>query len=185
MAEQGVALTMLHFETTPDETEKALRLMDRLDASLPTESRRVVVPHTEALKTLSERCRPNLTCVLCRRLMLRVAGELAEKHGAAFVITGESLGQVASQTLKNIFVEEEAASLPVLRPIIGMDKTEIERIAKEIGTFDISISSSTCCGFAPVKPSTASSLEDVLEEEKRVSIDDIVRGEVEAAREMT
>ena len=184
LGRQAVTLTMVYFEAQPDETDKVKQIMCRMDDALAMTSRKVIVPHRDSLRELSESCRRNLTCVLCRRLMFRVAGKLAAKYGASFIITGESLGQVASQTLKNIFVEEEAASLPVLRPLIGMDKLEIEKTAKSIGTYDISIASSIACDFAPDKPSTASSLPDVVEEEAKVSLDDIVEREVENAREV-
>ena len=185
LGRQGVTLTMVYFEAHPEETDKVRRIMEKMDEALGVTSRKIVVPHEESLLRMSRDCRRNLTCILCRRLMFRVAGELAARHGASFIITGESLGQVASQTLKNIFVEEEAAPLPVLRPLIGMDKLEIERIAKSIGTYDISVGSSYACAYAPDKPSTASSLSDVKEEETKVSFDDIVARELENAREMT
>ena len=169
---QGVDLVAVHFDPSaegePNETDKVARIMERMDDALGTSMERIVVTHGTVLDILSEKCRQNLTCVLCRRMMLRVASRVAEEEGAAFIVTGESLGQVASQTMMNIFVEEEAASVPVLRPLIGMDKVEIERIAKEIGTYDISISSGSCCRHAPDKPSTGASMDSVMEAESEV-----------------
>lgn len=185
LGRQGVTLTMVYFEAHPEETDKVRQIMERMDEALGVTSRRIIVPHEESLLRMSRDCRRNLTCILCRRLMFRVAGELAARDGASFIITGESMGQVASQTLKNIFVEEEASPLPVLRPLIGMDKLEIERIAKSIGTYDISVGSSYACAYSPDKPSTASSLSDVKEEEAKVAFDDIVSRELENARDLT
>ena len=169
---QGVDLVAVHFDPSaegePNETEKVARIMERMDDALGSPMEKVVVAHGTVLDVLSDECRQNLTCVLCRRMMLRVASRIAEEKKAAFIVTGESLGQVASQTMMNIFVEEEAASMPVLRPLIGMDKVEIERIAKKIGTYDISISSGSCCTHAPDKPSTGASMDSVIEAESEV-----------------
>lgn len=169
---QGVDLVAIHFDPSPaddpGETEKVKRIMRRMDEALGRPMTKIVVEHGAVLDDLSEKCRRNLTCVLCRRMMLRVASKVAESAGAAFIVTGESLGQVASQTMMNIFVEEEAASVPVLRPLIGMDKVEIERMAKEIGTYEISISSGSCCTYAPDKPSTGASMSSVVEAESEI-----------------
>ena len=87
------------------------------------------------------------------------------------MLTGESLGQVASQTLRNIKTESQAVKIPILRPIIGLDKLEIEEIAKKIGTYGISILPGMCCTIVPKRPSTYSQLEVVLTEEKKVDIE--------------
>lgn len=188
MGRQGVDLIAVHLDPSapgePSETDKVVEIMDRLDTALGTTVERIVVAHGGTLDAFSSRCKPNLTCVLCRRFMLRVASRLGEDRGASFIITGESLGQVASQTLRNILVEEGAASLPVLRPLIGMDKVEIERVAKEVGTYDISISSGSCCRHAPDKPSTAAAIETVLEEEAKVGIDGMVAACMESSRQI-
>jgi len=96
---------------------------------------------------------------------------LARKFDAQVIVTGESLGQVASQTLANINVEERATSLPILRPLIGFDKIEIERIAKRIGTYETSIGPGLCCTIVPKKPSTYSKIDSAIEEEAKVDIE--------------
>ena len=183
---QGVDLVAVHFDPStaddPGETEKVTRIMERMDEALGRPMEKIVVEHGTVLDALSEKCRRNLTCVLCRRMMLRVASRVAEIKGAAFIITGESLGQVASQTMMNIFVEEEAASVPVLRPLIGTDKVEIERMAKEIGTYEISISSGSCCTHAPDKPSTGASMESVVEAESEVDTESMADACMRSAR---
>ena len=183
---QGVDLVAVHFDPStaddPGETEKVTRIMERMDEALGRPMEKIVVEHGSVLDVLSEKCRRNLTCVLCRRMMLRVASRVAEAKGAAFIITGESLGQVASQTMMNIFVEEEAASVPVLRPLIGTDKVEIERMAKEIGTYEISISSGSCCTHAPDKPSTGASMESVVEAESEVDTESMTDACLRSAR---
>ncbi|MEM4233223.1 MAG: 7-cyano-7-deazaguanine synthase [Thermoplasmata archaeon] len=188
MGRQGLELVLVHFDNRPftsdQEVEKAVRLMRRLDVVLGRESRKLLVPHGNVQAELARNCRRNLECVLCRRMMFRVAEKLAERHSAQCIVTGESLGQVASQTLQNMAVEERATRLPILRPLIGFDKIEIERTAKSIGTYDISILPGMCCTIAPKKPSTYSRLEAVEAEEGRVSIESLVEQEVEGAVEV-
>ncbi|HUV61534.1 MAG TPA: hypothetical protein VMW71_05130 [Thermoplasmata archaeon] len=178
MGRQGVELVALHFVTHGNEQEqqidKTLKIMRRLEETMDTSMSKIVVPHVDTLVTLSQECKRNLTCILCRRMMLRIADKIGGETDAAFIITGESLGQVASQTLANLFVEEQASALPILRPLVGLDKVEITRIAREIGTYDISVSSNLCCDFAPQRPSTNSSLDEVLETELNIDVDSIV-----------
>ena len=188
MGMQGLDLVLVHFDNRPftsdNEVEKAISLMKQLDNALGKESLRLLVPHGKAQAEFAKCCRRNMECVLCRRMMLRVAEKLAKKHDAGFIVTGESLGQVASQTLANINVEERSTSLPVLRPLIGFDKVEIERIAKSIGTYDISIRPGLCCTIAPKKPSTYSRLETALDEETKVDLERLAEEESNGAVEI-
>ncbi len=153
MGRQGLELILVHFDNRPytsdAEVDKALDLMKRLDKALGRTSKKIIVPHGRSQTELSRNCKRNMSCVLCRRMMFRVGERLAAKTGAGCLVTGESMGQVASQTLTNIYVEERATRLPVLRPVIGFDKVEIERIAKEIGTYEISTRPGLCCTIAP------------------------------------
>ncbi len=133
----------------------------------------------------------NAVCVLCRRMMYRVACAFAEMRGAHGVVTGESLAQVASQTLKNLSVINEAAKLPVFRPLIGMDKEEIVGVAKKIGTYESSTIpiSSGCgrfegCWARPEKPETSASLERIKEIESKIDIDGLVSEAVNSIREV-
>ncbi len=186
MGKQGVDLTALHFVTQSDgqdqQIDKTMKMMQRLEEALGTSMSKIVAQHADNLVTLSRECKPSLTCILCRRMMLRIADRIGMQTGAAFIITGESLGQVASQTLANLFVEEQASTLPILRPLIGLDKVEIMKIAREIGTYDISVSSNVCCGFAPERPSTHSTLDEVAEAEAKVDVDTIVRDTMRRVR---
>ncbi len=181
MGRQGMELILVHFDNRPftsdEEVAKATDLMGRVDAALGTRSRKVMVPHGRTQAEFAKCCRRNMECVLCRRMMFRVAEKLASKHDAGAIITGESLGQVASQTLANIFVEERATRLPILRPLIGFDKVEIERIAKSIGTYETSIRPGMCCTIAPKKPSTYSRLDAAVEEESKVDLEALAEQE--------
>jgi thiamine biosynthesis protein ThiI len=188
MGRQGMDLILVHYDNRPftsdQEIEKAKNLMRRLDEALGKNNPKLLVPHGKSQTEFARCCRRNMECVLCRRMMLRVAEKLAERHGADCIITGESLGQVASQTLANIYVEERATKLPILRPLIGFDKIEIEKIAKAIGTYEISILPGLCCTIAPKKPSTYSRLDTAVEEETRVDLDRLAEEEANGATEI-
>ena len=177
MGRQGVELIALHFVTSAvdrnSQIRKAASLARRLEDTLNARVRVFAVPHVDNLNILSTTCKRNLTCVLCKRMMLRIAGRLASETGSAFIITGDSLGQVASQTLANMFAEDQATPVPVLRPLIGMDKVEITEISRRIGTYDLSISSTSHCEYAPERPSTHSSLSEVQEEEEKAGVEAI------------
>jgi thiamine biosynthesis protein ThiI len=124
-----------------------------------------------------------LRVVVYRRLMARITEAIARKTGALALVTGESLGQVASQTLENIARMTEAVGMPVLRPLIGTDKEEIIREARAIGTFEISIEpDQDCCTlFVPKHPETRASVEAVAEAEARLDIARLVEGGAESA----
>lgn len=188
MGRQGMEIVLVHFDNRPftsdQEIEKAKSLMLKLDDALGRKSPKLLVPHGKAQTEFARSCRRNMECVLCRRMMLRVAERLAAKHGADCIVTGESLGQVASQTLANIYVEERATSLPIIRPLIGFDKVEIEKIAKHIGTYEISILPGLCCTIAPKKPSTYSRLETALDEETKVDLERLAEEESNGAVEI-
>ena len=189
MAKQGLVLILVHFDNRPftsdAEVEKALTLMKKVDEASGIRTKKLLVPHGGSQAELAKCCRRNMECVLCRRMMFRVAERLARKFDAQVIVTGESLGQVASQTLANINVEEKATSLPILRPLIGFDKIEIERIAKRIGTYETSIGPGLCCTIAPKKPSTYSKIDSAIEEEAKVDIERLADVEFNGTVEVT
>ncbi|MBU0623429.1 MAG: 7-cyano-7-deazaguanine synthase [Candidatus Thermoplasmatota archaeon] len=185
MGRQGLELIMVHFDNRPftsdQEVGKAMELMRKVDEALGARSTKILVPHGKAQAEFAKCCRRNMECVLCRRMMLRVAERIAGKHGAGFLVTGESLGQVASQTLANIYVEERATSLPVLRPLIGFDKIEIEKVAKRIGTYAVSIMPGLCCTIVPKKPSTYSRIAQAVDEETKIDLERLADEEFKGA----
>jgi len=188
MGKRGLDLVLVHFDNRPftsdEEVDKATRLMRKVEEALDVKYTKVLVPHGKVQTEFARSCRRNMECVLCRRMMFRVAERLAEKYSAECIVTGESLGQVASQTLANINVEEKATSLPILRPLIGFDKIEIERIAKRIGTYDISVLPGLCCTIAPKKPSTYAKIADALEQEAKVDLENLAQEESGGAVEI-
>jgi len=132
------------------------------------------VPYGEALSSYKMHCENRFTCVFCKRMLLRYAEKIAEKEKADAIIMGDSLGQVASQTLQNIRVIEQSVDIPILRPLIGLDKEDVIKIAKEIGTYDLSILSSDGCSAVPHKPATQAKLEKILSEEKKIDVGSLV-----------
>lgn len=144
--------------------------------------RTYMVPQCEILEKIQKSGK--LNCVLCKRAMLKVAEIIAKRVGAKAIITGESLGQVASQTLDNLFAIDSAVKMPVFRPLIGVDKMDIVKLAKEIGTYDISIQFAPCCWGPPKYPETKASIKAVMEVEDTLDIDGLVKRAVEKAEEI-
>lgn len=140
-----------------------------------------IVPYGESLSVFKQNCHQHLTCVFCKRMLLRIAEEIANREKASGIIMGDSLGQVASQTLQNIRVIEQSIQMPILRPIIGYDKEETVKIAKEIGTYDLSIAKSSGCNAVPTKPATRAKLESIVIEEQKIGIQEQVKKAVEKA----
>jgi thiamine biosynthesis protein ThiI len=175
MLERGARVTVLHFDNRPftDDAEvgKARALVARL-RELHGELPAYLVPHGETTQLAMAREAPRrIGCVLCRRMMFRVAAAFARSIGADGVLTGESLGQVASQTLANIAAENDAlGGVPAVRPLIGMDKDEIVRIARDIGTYGPSTAPGSCCTIVPSRPAVAARRSDVEGAEALVDI---------------
>ena len=184
MAKRGLALEMVHFfsypYTSPEAKEKVLDLAQLLT---PWCGRMIVhvVPFTEIQEELRRQCPESLFTLLMRRFMMRIAQKVAERIGAKCLITGESLGQVASQTMDAMAVTGQVVTMPVFRPVIGMDKEEIIRIARKIGTFETSILpyEDCCTVFTPRHPKTHPSLEEIQEAESVLDIDALVQRAVD------
>jgi thiamine biosynthesis protein ThiI len=138
-----------------------------------------IVPHGRCLISYKECCEDRFACVFCKRMMVKYAEKIAGKEKADAIVMGDSLGQVASQTLQNIRVVDSAAKIPILRPLVGFDKEDVVKIAREIGTYELSILPSSGCNAVPNKPATRAKLEDVLEEEKILNIEKIVKEAVD------
>lgn len=162
----GAEITLLHMDNRPfaddDSVDKVLRLAEQLREKTGKEMPLYSSPHGTSQQIISETCDRNYQCVMCKRYMLRSAQLFAERNDCSGIVMGDSLGQVASQTLKNIRSVSHGIRLPVLRPLIGYDKIEIEGLAKEIGTYEISITRSNGCSAVPTRPITEADLKKVL-----------------------
>jgi thiamine biosynthesis protein ThiI len=190
MMKRGLALDFVHFHAHPlvssASREKAAELAAHL-TRWQARSTLMLVPFGNLQREIVANTLRPLRVVLYRRFMLRIASALAERSRATVLVTGESLGQVASQTLENMAVIEKAAGFPILRPLVGMDKIEIIDQARRLGTFETSIlPDQDCCTlFVPAHPETRARIEEVEAAEARFDIarmiDDAVRN-TEVAR---
>ena len=161
---------------TPDATVQKVTALARRLRDFQLYGRLFAVNLIEAQKQIRDACDPRLRTVLYRRLMVRVAETLARRFGARALVTGDNLGQVASQTLENIDVINCVANMPVFRPLLTLDKVDTMRIAGEIDTYDISKveTPDSCTVFAPRRPATTSRRDGVEAQEKRLPYKDIV-----------
>ena len=177
---KGCTPVFVYFDNSPftDETtqQRAVEAIKKLKKRSSEKTFKLyVVPHGEDLADILRNCPRNLTCLLCRRMMYRVAEKIALKENADAIVTGEIIGEHASQTLRNLHVENLVISdVTVLRPLIGMNKTEVESTARKIGTFDGSTKPASCCTGPPPKPRTRARLEEVLEAERKLKIEDMI-----------
>lgn len=186
MMRRGCRVSFVHFHATPyvDRTsqEKARDLVRRLVA-FQGDARLVLVPFGEVQRQIVLHAAPPSRVLLYRRMMMRIASRAARGLGAAALVTGDSLGQVASQTMSNLFVVEEAASLPLFRPLVAMDKLEVSQQAERLGTYEISIEpDQDCCSlFVPKHPETRGRLEALRALESRLSVEALVDSALAAA----
>jgi len=178
MGRQGVRITALSGFVNPlgDEghVDKMRKMVGTLSSSIGDEVDLYVFEQRIAQSVFAASGKPALTCVLCKRTMIRVAERLCQKIGAGAIVMGDSLGQVASQTLQNIRTIEQAVSMPIVRPLVGLDKVEIVRIAERIGSFELSNIKAQGCAFVPARPATKARLEEVIAEERRLGMDELV-----------
>ena len=188
LGRNGADITLLHMDNRPysddSSVNKAQELADRISRSIGRPVPLYVAPHGTSQLRISKNCQRNLQCVLCKRTMLKVARNLACKLGADAIATGESMGQVASQTLYNIVSEQSGLDFPVLRPLIGLDKLEIEAIAKRIGTYEISIRKGVPCTIVPFRPATMATPELIRTQEQRLNIEELARESADEAFEL-
>ncbi len=179
MMKRGCEIIPLYLNNDPfsDETtrEKAMQCIKVLQQWSPHKSFTIYeAPHGDNLLAFLNNCDNRLNCILCRRMMYRIASEVLKREKAHGIITGSSLGQVASQTSQNMLAEMYGMEYPIYHPLIGLDKLEITQLAKEIGTLKPSTKPATCCMAVPEHPSTSAKIEKVIEEEKKVDIQALV-----------
>ena len=189
MMTRGCRTLFIHFHSFPlvegTSREKAMELVQLL-TRYQLDSQLLLVPFAEAQKRLILSVPPAYRVVLYRRFMVRIAEALALRHGAGALVTGESMGQVSSQTLENLSTIEAArVQLPILRPLIGMDKEEITRRARKLGSYPISIiPDQDCCSlFIPKHPVTRSRPAEVEQMESQLDVDEILREALDGVEE--
>ena len=187
MMKKGCTPVFVYFDNTPftDETtqKRAVEAAKKLkQLTLSYGIKLYVIQHGTDLADFLRNCPRNLTCVLCRRMMYRLAERIALKEGAEAIVTGEIIGEHASQTLTNLRVISEVVSeVSVLRPLIGMNKTEVEALARQIGTFDASTKPASCCTGPPPKPRTRARFDEIHRAEEKLNIEDMIERDLKAA----
>lgn len=190
MMKRGAKAIFVHFHSYPytdkASLEKAAELVGIL-AKSNYRSQVYYVPFAEIQREIVTKTPAPFRVILYRRMMVRIAERIAEKERAVTLVTGESLGQVASQTLGNLKVIEDTANLPILRPLIGDDKEEIVNLAQRIGTFDVStLPHQDCCSlFVPDHPATNAAIEDAQSAEDALEVDALVEQALEAVEKQT
>lgn len=179
IAKRGVALEAVHFHSHPYTSDRAKEKTIDLAKQMSKYCGKIrlhIVPFTKIQLDIIEKCPENYLTVIMRRLMMRIAEKISVRERSAALITGESIGQVASQTMESLVCTDNAVTQPVFRPCIGMDKEEIVTISKKIGTYETSILPyEDCCTiFVPKHPKTKPQLEEIIEAEKAL-------GDIESA----
>ncbi|MBR3942182.1 MAG: tRNA 4-thiouridine(8) synthase ThiI, partial [Clostridia bacterium] len=179
VTKRGVALEAVHFFSPPYTSERAKeKVIDlaKIIAQYSGPFTLHIVPFTEPQLEIYEKCPEDLLTIIMRRVMMMVTEKIAEKSKSAALITGESIGQVASQTLESLGVTDCATKLPVMRPLIGMDKNEIIEIARKIGTLETSVLpyEDCCTVFVPKHPKTKPVLKFVEYAEEALDIPAII-----------
>lgn len=184
MAKRGLELNAIHFASPPYTSPRAeLKVMQLLKkvANYSNAIRVGVVPFTEIQELIGKHCPEEYFTLIMRRFMMRISERLAKERNCGALITGESVGQVASQTLLALGVTDAVVNMPVLRPVIGMDKDEIIEISRKIDTFEISIEpyEDCCTVFTPKHPKTRPNIELVEQAESALDIEALVTAAVE------
>ena len=184
MAKRGVEIDAVHFFSPPYTSERAkdkVISLAKIVASFTGKFNLYIVPFTEQQLAIRDNCPEEHLTLIMRRMMMMTAERIAKKHGSIALITGESLGQVASQTIHALAVTNECVSMPVFRPLIGMDKNEIVEIARKIGTFETSILpyEDCCTVFVPKHPTLKPTVESIVESQNKIDMEHWVNKAVE------
>lgn len=186
MAKRGVELNCVYYHSHPYTSERAKDKVIKLAEILKSYTGSInlyVVPFTDIQMSIIEKCREDELTIIMRRFMMRIACSLAEKLNINSVATGESIGQVASQTMESLVVSDDVSDRPVFRPLIAMDKIDIIEVARNIGTYDTSILPyEDCCTiFVPKHPKTKPVLDNIIKSESVLDIDRLVNEAIEKA----
>jgi len=184
MLSRGLRIDFVHFHSYPQTNqaslEKAKKLFQLLSFYQP-QSKLHLIPFLEIQKQMFENCDQRYLVILYRRAMLKISEQLANKENYQALITGDALGQVASQTIENLDIQNQVTTLPILRPLIGFSKKEIITLAQKIKTFPISIEPhQDCCSlFVPKNPATKARIEQIEKEEGKLKINGLIKKAME------
>lgn len=187
MAKRGIELTAIHFASPPYTSKRAeMKVVTLLEKVAKYSGRMTMftVPFTEIQEQIKDNCPEELFTLIMRRAMMKAAEKIARKENCQALITGESVGQVASQTIYALACTDAAANMPVFRPLIGMDKDEIIEISRKIDTFETSILpyEDCCTVFTPKHPKTRPNLGDIEKAEQLIPLEELVEEAVNGAQ---
>lgn len=187
MAKRGIELTAIHFASPPYTSKRAeMKVVTLLEKVAKYSGRMTMftVPFTEIQEQIKDNCPEELFTLIMRRAMMKAAEKIARKENCQALITGESVGQVASQTIYALACTDNAANMPVFRPLIGMDKDEIIEISRKIDTFETSILpyEDCCTVFTPKHPKTRPNLGDIEKAEQLIPLEELVEKAVNGAQ---
>jgi thiamine biosynthesis protein ThiI len=185
MASRGAEVTLLHMDNRPFSDDRSIEkvkdMAEHLRCATGQNMPLLIANHGENQSIVKKSCDNSYQCVLCKRIMLQVAQEVAARIGCHGIVMGDSMGQVASQTLRNIYAEGQSLQIPVLRPLIGLDKLDIEAIGKQAGTYEISIRPEAPCGAVPCKPITQADAGKMKALEDKIDLQSMVERSVLSA----
>lgn len=171
----------IHFNNYPftgkQELEKTKQLCKKIGIK-----NLYVVNHGDFQTEILKKANRKFQCILCRRMMFRISEEIAKKENCKFFVSGENIGQVASQTLENLETTDSVTKLNILRPLLTYDKNEIIEISKKIGTYEISTLPGVCCTAVPKFPATKSKIEQLKREEEKLNIKEITKKAIKSAQ---
>ena len=184
VAKRGVEIEAVHFYSYPYTSERAKEKVIDLAKILSKYCSKIklhIVPFTDIQLEIYEKCPQDQLTIIMRRAMMIIAERIAEKVGALALVTGESVGQVASQTIQSLYVTNSVVKMPVFRPLIGMDKNEVIDIARKIGTFETSILpyEDCCTVFVSKHPKTKPVLEKILLSEQKANLEELINKAIE------
>ncbi len=187
MAKRGIELAAVHFASPPYTSERAelkVKMLLQQVGEYAGHTTLYIVPFTRIQEEIGKHCPEELFTLIMRRFMMKIASRIAEDKGCGALITGESVGQVASQTIGALQCTDAVATLPVFRPVIGMDKEEIIAIARRIGTFETSIQpyEDCCTVFTPRHPRTRPRVAELEQAEERLPVDELIEEAIAGVR---
>jgi tRNA uracil 4-sulfurtransferase len=186
MIKRGCTPVFVHFHSFPytnKESQEKAKQIAKLLADYQLRSKTYLVPFADVQRHIMVDTPLETRVILYRRYMLRLAEQIAQREKARVLVTGDSVGQVASQTIENIDVISRAVQMPILRPLIGEDKLEIVAVARRIGTYEISIQpDQDCCSlFVPKHPETKANLISVEKSEARLDVEEVMDNALQSA----
>ncbi|HHW47916.1 MAG TPA: tRNA 4-thiouridine(8) synthase ThiI [Clostridiaceae bacterium] len=184
MAKRGIEIDAIHFHSYPYTSERAKEKVIELARILSEYCQKInlyIVPFTEIQLAINDNCPHEQLTIIMRRAMMKIAEQIAKSTGSLALITGESLGQVASQTIQSLAVTNAAVEMPVFRPLIGMDKNEVIDIARRIDTYETSILpyEDCCTVFVAKHPNTRPQLKKIQDSESKLNLDEMIKTAIE------